>query len=171
MTGLSAESKALGKYRPANKVRFVTAASLFDGHDAAINIMRRILVGMGAEVVHLGHNRSVDEVVTAALQEDVQGIAVSSYQGGHVEYFKYMIDLLRSRGGEDIKVFGGGGGVIVPDEIRELQAYGVARIYSPEDGQKMGLQGMINDMLARCDEDLSQRSPKDLEAIKFGDRS
>src|SRR5437667_3207769 len=156
MTDLSAEFKALAEYRPTNKVRFVTAASLFDGHDAAINIMRRILQASGAEVIHLGHNRSADEVVTAALQEDVQGIAVSSYQGGHVEYFKYMIDLLRERGGESIRVFGGGGGVIVAEEIRELQAYGVARIYTPEDGQKMGLQGMINDMLERCDEDLSQ---------------
>ena len=112
MTDLSAEYKALAEYRPTHKVRFVTAASLFDGHDAAINIMRRILQSMGAEVVHLGHNRSVDEVVTAALQEDVQGIAISSYQGGHVEYFKYMVDLLRQRGGEHIQVFGGGGGVI-----------------------------------------------------------
>src|SRR6266702_6013869 len=170
MTDLSAEFKALAAYRPANKVRFVTAASLFDGHDAAINIMRRILQGMGAEVVHLGHNRSVDEVVTAALQEDAQGIAISSYQGGHVEYFKYMIDLLRERGGENIKVFGGGGGVIVANEIRELQAYGVARIYTPEDGQKMGLQGMINDMLASCDEDLSQHAPKELNGVKRGDR-
>ena len=110
MTDLSAEYKALAEYRPKHKVRFVTAASLFDGHDAAINIMRRILQSMGAEVVHLGHNRSVDEVVTAALQEDVQGIAISSYQGGHVEYFKYMVDLLRQRGGEHIQVFGGGGG-------------------------------------------------------------
>jgi methylmalonyl-CoA mutase len=168
MTDLSASRHT--EYKAKNKIRFVTAASLFDGHDAAINIMRRILQASGAEVIHLGHNRSVDEVVTAALQEDVQGIAVSSYQGGHVEYFKYMIDLLRSRGGEDIKVFGGGGGVIVADEIRELQAYGVARIYSPEDGQKMGLQGMINDMLERCDEDLSQHSPKDLEALESGDR-
>ena len=136
MTDLSAEFKALASYRPTHKVRFVTAASLFDGHDAAINIMRRILQGMGAEVIHLGHNRSVDEIVTAALQEDVQGIAVSSYQGGHVEFFKYMVDLLRQRGGEHIQVFGGGGGVIVPTEIRELQGYGVARIYSPEDGQR-----------------------------------
>jgi methylmalonyl-CoA mutase len=120
MTDLSAEYKALANYRPRHKVRFVTAASLFDGHDAAINIMRRILQGMGAEVIHLGHNRSVDEVVTAALQEDVQGIAVSSYQGGHVEYFKYMVELLRQRGGAHIQVFGGGGGVIVPAEIREL---------------------------------------------------
>src|SRR5450756_3069102 len=150
MTDLSADFKALATYRPTHKVRFVTAASLFDGHDAAINIMRRILQGMGAEVIHLGHNRSVEEVVTAALQEDVQGIAVSSYQGGHIEYFKYMIDLLRSRGGENIKVFGGGGGVIVADEIRELHEYGVARIYSPEDGQSMGLQGMINDMVKSC---------------------
>ncbi|MEO8203245.1 MAG: cobalamin B12-binding domain-containing protein, partial [Betaproteobacteria bacterium] len=138
-------------YKAKHKIRFVTAASLFDGHDASINIMRRILQGSGCEVIHLGHNRSVDEVVTAALQEDVQGLAVSSYQGGHLEYFKYMIDLLRSRGGEHIKVFGGGGGVIVPEEVAELHAYGVERIYSPEDGQKMGLQGMINDMLARCD--------------------
>ena len=112
MTDLSAEFKALANYRPVNKVRFVTAASLFDGHDAAINIMRRILQGMGAEVIHLGHNRSVEEVVTAALQEDAQGIAISSYQGGHVEYFKYMVDLLKSRGGAHIQVFGG----VVPIE-------------------------------------------------------
>ncbi|MFD0667738.1 fused isobutyryl-CoA mutase/GTPase IcmF [Ramlibacter sp. MAHUQ-53] len=166
MTDLSAEFKALADYRPTNKVRFVTAASLFDGHDAAINIMRRILQGMGAEVIHLGHNRSVDEVVTAALQEDVQGIAVSSYQGGHVEYFKYMVDLLRQRGGSHIQVFGGGGGVIVPAEIRELQAYGVTRIYSPEDGQRMGLQGMIGEMVMRCDQDLSAHAPKSVEAIQ-----
>src|SRR6059058_4920535 len=163
MTDLSADYKALADYRPSHKVRFVTAASLFDGHDAAINIMRRILQGMGAEVIHLGHNRSVDEVVTAALQEDVQGIAVSSYQGGHVEYFKYMVYLLHQRGGAHIQVFGGGGGVIVPSEIQELQDYGVARIYSPEDGQRMGLQGMINDILARCDFDLAQYAPKTLE--------
>ncbi len=166
MTDLSAEFKALANYRPTHKVRFVTAASLFDGHDAAINIMRRILQGMGAEVIHLGHNRSVDEVVTAALQEDVQGIAISSYQGGHVEYFKYMVDLLKSRGGAHIQVFGGGGGVIVPPEIRELHAYGVARIYSPEDGQKMGLQGMIGEMVMRCDKDLSPFAPKTLSAIE-----
>src|SRR2546429_3640677 len=121
MTDLSASRHT--EYKTKNKVRFVTAAALFDGHDAAINIMRRILQGMGAEVIHLGHNRSVDEIVTAALQEDVQGIAVSSYQGGHVEYFRYMVDLLRRRGGEQIQVFGGGGGVIVPAEILELQAY------------------------------------------------
>ena len=166
MTDLSAEFKALAQYRPTHKVRFVTAASLFDGHDAAINIMRRILQGMGAEVIHLGHNRSVDDVVTAALQEDVQGIAISSYQGGHVEYFKYMVDLLKQRGGAHIQVFGGGGGVIVPDEIRELQAYGVSRIYSPEDGQRMGLQGMIGEMVMRCDQDLSSYAPTDLGAIQ-----
>ncbi|MDP2817784.1 MAG: methylmalonyl-CoA mutase family protein [Polaromonas sp.] len=166
MTDLSAEYKALASYRPTHKVRFVTAASLFDGHDAAINIMRRILQGMGAEVIHLGHNRSVDEVVTAALQEDAQGIAISSYQGGHVEYFKYMVDLLKSRGGEHIQVFGGGGGVIVPPEIRELQAYGVTRIYSPEDGQKMGLAGMIGEMVMRCDKDLSGFAPANIQAIE-----
>jgi isobutyryl-CoA mutase len=166
MTDLSAEFQALASYRPTHKVRFVTAASLFDGHDAAINIMRRILQNMGAEVIHLGHNRSVDDVVTAALQEDVQGIAISSYQGGHVEYFKYMVDLLRERGGEHIQVFGGGGGVIVPPEIRELQAYGVSRIYSPEDGQRMGLQGMIGEMVMRCDHDISSYAPRQLQAIQ-----
>ncbi len=169
MTDLSAGSQRT-EYKARNRIRFVTAASLFDGHDASINIMRRILQASGCEVIHLGHNRSVEEVVTAALQEDVQGIAVSSYQGGHIEYFKYMIDLLRERGGGNVKVFGGGGGVIVPEEIRELEAYGVARIYSPDDGQKMGLQGMINDMLSRCDEDLSQDVPKDLDAVKSEDR-
>ena len=166
MTDLSADFKALAAYRPAHKVRFVTAASLFDGHDAAINIMRRLLQSMGAEVIHLGHNRSVDEVVTAALQEDVQGIAISSYQGGHVEYFKYMVELLRQRGGGHIQVFGGGGGVIVPAEIRELQAAGVTRIYSPEDGQRMGLQGMIGEMLMRCDADLSPHAPADAAALQ-----
>lgn len=154
--------------RLTNKVRFVTAASLFDGHDASINIMRRILQSNGAEVVHLGHNRSVDEVVTAALAEDVQGIAISSYQGGHVEYFKYMIDLLRQRGGAHIKVFGGGGGVIVPSEIEELHAYGVARIFSPEDGQRMGLVGMIRSMLEACDVDLSPYAPTTIAALQAG---
>ncbi|NHZ97256.1 fused isobutyryl-CoA mutase/GTPase IcmF [Massilia sp. CCM 8734] len=153
----------------ANKVRFVTAASLFDGHDASINIMRRILQSNGVEVVHLGHNRSVDEVVTAALAEDVQGIAISSYQGGHVEYFKYMIDLLRERGGAHIKVFGGGGGVIVPDEIADLHAYGVTRIFSPEDGQRMGLVGMIQSMIQTCDIDLSTYSPTTLAPLQQGD--
>ena len=169
MTELSADYKALAQYRPAHKVRFVTAAALFDGHDAAINIMRRILQGMGAEVVHLGHNRSVDEVVTAALQEDVQGIAISSYQGGHVEYFKYMVDLLRERGGAHVRVFGGGGGVIVASEIAELQAYGVERIYSPQDGQRMGLAGMIGEMMMRCDVDLSVHAPTALAPIRGRD--
>ncbi|MBE0615077.1 MAG: methylmalonyl-CoA mutase family protein [Burkholderiales bacterium] len=169
MTDLSINASS-SIYKPRHKVRFVTAASLFDGHDASINIMRRILQATGCEVIHLGHNRSVEEVVTAALQEDVQGVAISSYQGGHVEYFKYMLDLLRERGGGEIKVFGGGGGVIVPEEIEELHAYGVARIYSPEDGQKMGLQGMINDMVMRCDVDLAKLAPRDLKAVKGGDR-
>src|SRR5882762_3423191 len=164
MTDLSDSAKLV--YKAKHKIRFVTAASLFDGHDASINIMRRILQASGAEVIHLGHNRSVEEIVRAALQEDVQGIAVSSYQGGHIEFFKYMLDLLRSRGGEQVRVFGGGGGVIVPAEIQELQDYGVARIYSPEDGQRMGLQGMINDMLARCDFDPVQHAPKE---VKKGD--
>ncbi|PIE82930.1 MAG: methylmalonyl-CoA mutase [Candidatus Contendobacter odensis] len=155
--------------RSHHKVRFVTATSLFDGHDAAINIMRRIIQAGGAEVIHLGHNRSVEEIVTAALQEDVQGIAVSSYQGGHVEFFKYMIDLLRERGGANIKVFGGGGGVIVPEEIQELHEYGVTRIFSPEDGQSMGLQGMIEHILTVCRADPGQYAPETLDAIKAGD--
>jgi len=165
MTNLAADYQALANYRPTHKVRFVTAASLFDGHDAAINIMRRILQGMGAEVIHLGHNRSVDEVVSAALQEDAQGIAVSSYQGGHNEYFSYMVDLLQQRGGEQVQVFGGGGGVIVPEEIRMLAERGV-RIYSPEDGQRMGLAGMIGEMVMRCDKSLSALAPKSLSAIQ-----
>jgi methylmalonyl-CoA mutase len=158
--------KNLAPYKVRNNVRFVTAASLFDGHDASINIMRRILQSQGAEVIHLGHNRSVDEVVTAALQEDVQAIAITSYQGGHVEYFKYMLDLLRANGGGDIKVFGGGGGVIVGPEIRELHDYGITRIYSPEDGAALGLQGMINDVLERSDFDLSSAAPKEAEAVE-----
>ncbi len=159
MTDLSV-AKKLAPYKPKNKVRFVTAAALFDGHDASINIMRRILQGTGAEVIHLGHNRSVGEIVNAALQEDVQGIAITSYQGGHVEFFKYMIDLLRANGGENIKVFGGGGGVIVPAEIQELHDYGVTRIYSPEDGATIGLQGMINDVVEKSDFDLTGAAPK-----------
>lgn len=138
-------------YKPKHHIRFVTASSLFDGHDASINIMRRILQASGAEVIHLGHNRSVEEVVNAAIQEDVQGIAISSYQGGHVEYFKYMYDLLKEKGAPDILIFGGGGGVIIPREIKELHDYGIARIFSPEDGRTLGLQGMINIMLERCD--------------------
>ncbi|MCH7977267.1 MAG: cobalamin-dependent protein, partial [Bacteroidetes bacterium] len=140
-------------YTPTHPIRFVTAASLFDGHDAAINIMRRILQALGAEVIHLGHDRSVLDVVNTAIQEDVQGIAISSYQGGHVEYFKYMVDLLRERGAGHIRVFGGGGGVIVPDEIAELEAYGVAKIFSPEDGMRLGLEGMIEQMIRECDFD------------------
>ncbi|WDL99324.1 methylmalonyl-CoA mutase family protein [Alicyclobacillus sp. ALC3] len=138
-------------YQPANVVRFVTASSLFDGHDASINIMRRILQSSGAEVIHLGHNRSVEEVVNAAIQEDVQGIAISSYQGGHMEYFKYMYDLLQERAAGHIRIFGGGGGVIVPEEIAELEQYGITKVFSPDDGQRLGLQGMINYMLRVCD--------------------
>ncbi len=156
--------------KPINKVRFVTAASLFDGHDASINIMRRILQASGCEVIHLGHNRSVEEIVNCALQEDVHGIAISSYQGGHVEFFKYMLDLLRERGAGHVKVFGGGGGVIVPAEIRELHDYGVARIFSPEDGQKLGLQGMITEIIAACDVDLAQDARFDPAALSEGDR-
>ena len=138
------------RYKPVNNVRVVTATSLFDGHDASINIMRRILQDSGVEVIHLGHNRSVREIVDAAVEEDAQGIAVSSYQGGHVEYFKYIVDLLKEKGA-CTKVFGGGGGVIVPDEIDELEKYGVTKIYSPEDGTNLGLQGMINHMIGEMD--------------------
>ncbi len=138
-------------YQPHNKIRLVTAASLFDGHDAAINIMRRIMQSSGAEIIHLGHNRSVQEIVDCAIQEDVQGIAITSYQGGHNEYFKYMHDLLKERGAGHIKIFGGGGGTILPSEIKELHDYGIARIYHPDDGRAMGLQGMINDVLQQCD--------------------
>ncbi len=138
-------------YQPTNKVRIVTAASLFDGHDAAINIMRRIMQSSGAEIIHLGHNRSVEEIVNTAIQEDVQGIAITSYQGGHMEFFKYAYDLLKQRGAGHIKLFGGGGGTILPKEIDELHQYGITRIYSPDDGRKMGLQGMINDVLQQCD--------------------
>ena len=141
----------IAPYQPNNKVRLVTAASLFDGHDAAINIMRRILQSSGAEIIHLGHNRSVEEIVNTAIQEDVQGIAITSYQGGHVEFFKYAYDLLKERSASQIKLFGGGGGTILPSEIEELQNYGITRIYSPDDGRKMGLQGMINDVLQQCD--------------------
>ena len=139
------------EFRTRHKVRLVTAASLFDGHDAAINVMRRILQSHGAEVVHLGHNRSVAEIVDAAIQEDAQGVAITSYQGGHVEYFKYMYDLLHERGAGHIKIFGGGGGTILPHELDELHAYGIARLYSPDDGRALGLEGMIQDLLGRCD--------------------
>lgn len=138
-------------YKPLNHVRIVTAASLFDGHDAAINVMRRIFQSSGAEVIHLGHDRSVNEIVNTAIQEDVQAVAITSYQGGHIEYFKYMHDLFRQAGCGHIKIFGGGGGVILPSEIDELHAYGITRIYSPDDGRHMGLQGMINDVLQKAD--------------------
>jgi len=157
-------------YKPVHKVRFVTAASLFDGHDASINIMRRILQASGCEVIHLGHNRSVEEIVNCALQEDAHGIAISSYQGGHVEFFRYMLDLLRERGAPHVKVFGGGGGVIVASEIEELHDYGVTRIFSPEDGQRLGLQGMINEIVAAADADLAQDLPADVASLTTGDR-
>ncbi|MBC8093860.1 MAG: methylmalonyl-CoA mutase family protein, partial [Pseudonocardia sp.] len=156
---------------PTHPVRFVTAASLFDGHDAAINIMRRILQRQGAEVVHLGHNRSVDEVVAAAIQEDAQGVAISSYQGGHVEYFTYLVELLRERGAGHIKVYGGGGGVIVPAEIELLHSRGVSRIFSPEDGQKLGLPGMINLMIRECDVDLTATPPANFDGLRTGDHT
>ena len=138
-------------YKPKNKVRIVTAASLFDGHDAAINVMRRIIQGTGVEVIHLGHDRSAEEVVNTAIQEDANAIAMTSYQGGHLEYFKYMIDLLKEKGASHIKIFGGGGGVILPSEIEELHNYGIARIYTPDDGRRLGLQGMINDLVEKSD--------------------
>lgn len=154
---------------PRHPVRFVTAAALFDGHDAAINIMRRILQSQGAEVIHLGHNRSVDEIVTAAIQEDVQGVAISSYQGGHVEFFTYLVDLLRERGAGHVKVYGGGGGVIVPEEIELLHSRGVTRIFSPEDGQRYGLPGMINKLIEECDAELDD--PPSVEAVVSGDQA
>ena len=152
------------------RFRFVTAASLFDGHDASINIMRRILQSAGAEVIHLGHNRSVEEIVVTALDEDAHAIAVSSYQGGHVEYFKYMVDMLRERGGSTVRVFGGGGGVIIPEEMRKLHAHGVARIYSPEDGRTLGLRGMIDDMIAHCGTETHRAAPDSLDALAAGSR-
>ena len=152
-------------YKPKNPVRFVTAASLFDGHDASINIVRRILQAGGVEVIHLGHDRSVDEIVKTAIEEDAHAIAVSSYQGGHVEYFRYMVDRLNALGAGHIKVFGGGGGTIVPEEIKELHATGVTRIYSPHDGHTLGLTGMIADMIEKADADLAAAAPKDLKAL------
>src|SRR5690349_5054974 len=143
---------------PVNPVRFVTAASLFDGHDAAINVMRRLLQAQGAEVIHLGHDRSVDAVVQAAVEEDAQGVAISSYQGGHVEYFTYLVERLREAGAGHIKVFGGGGGVIVPEEIALLAERGVT-IFSPQDGQRLGLPGMINELIRACDLDLAAQEP------------
>jgi methylmalonyl-CoA mutase len=152
-------------YQPVNKIRIVTAASLFDGHDAAINIMRRIIQATGCEVIHLGHDRSVEEVVNCAIQEDAQAIAMTSYQGGHTEYFKYMFDLLKQKGAPHIKIFGGGGGTILPSEISELQAYGITRIYHPDDGRKMGLQGMINDLIKQCDFPLGQNLSTTIQQI------
>ena len=156
-------------YTPKNKVRIVTAASLFDGHDAAINIMRRIIQSTGCEVIHLGHDRSVDEVVNCAIQEDAQAIAMTSYQGGHTEYFKYMHDLLKERGAGHIKIFGGGGGVILPEEIKELMDYGITRIYSPDDGRQLGLQGMINDLMQKSDFPLGDEDI-DLKRVKKKDQ-
>ncbi len=163
------EMSTVEVYRPKHHVRFVTASSLFDGHDASINIMRRILQASGAEVIHLGHNRSVEEVVNAAIQEDAQGIAISSYQGGHVEYFKYMYDLLKERGASHIRIYGGGGGVIIPREIKELHEYGIAGIFSPDDGRNLGLQGMINKMLQECDYPTSTELTDELELLQNGD--
>ncbi|WP_026695970.1 fused isobutyryl-CoA mutase/GTPase IcmF [Peribacillus kribbensis] len=157
-------------YQPKHHIRFVTASSLFDGHDASINIMRRILQSSGAEVIHLGHNRSVEEVVNAAIQEDVQGIAISSYQGGHVEYFKYMYDLLQERNASHIRIYGGGGGVIIPREIKELHDYGIAWIFSPDDGRKYGLQGMIDIMIKECDfSTVASNLGEKLDLLKAGD--
>ena len=157
-------------HRPVHPVRIVTAASLFDGHDAAINVMRRILQSQGVEVVHLGHNRSVDDVVRAAVDEDVQAVAVSSYQGGHLEYFRYLVDRLAEEGRPDAAVFGGGGGVIVPAEIAELEAYGVTRIFSPEDGQRLGLAAMVNTIVSACDVDLAVDAPTTADDVLAGDR-
>ena len=154
---------------PSNPVRVLTAAALFDGHDAAINIMRRILQAQGAEVIHLGHNRSVDEVVTAAIQEDVQAVAISSYQGGHVEFFSYLVQLLNERGAGHIKVFGGGGGTIVAEEIEQLHAVGVARIFSPEDGQRLGLAPMVNTIIAAGDQPLPPPPADLLQRVRSGE--
>src|SRR6266850_496656 len=157
--------KAPEPYKPKNKIRIVTAASLFDGHDATINIMRRIIQATGCEVIHLGHDRGVEEVVNTAIQEDAQAIAMTSYQGGHNEYFKYMIDLLKEKGAGHIKIFGGGGGVFRPDEIKELQDYGVTLILSPDDGRAMGLQGMINDLVQQSDYPLGDRLTNEIDQL------
>ena len=157
-------------YKPKNHIRIVTAASLFDGHDAAINIMRRIIQSTGCEVIHLGHNRSVQEIVDCAIQEDAQAIAITSYQGGHVEYFKYMYDLLKERGA-NIKLFGGGGGTILPEEIEELHKHGITRIYSPDDGRAMGLQGMINDLVKQSDFAVGENLNGQVKKISVNDHS
>src|SRR5690554_5900995 len=152
-------------YTPKNKVRIVTAASLFDGHDASINIMRRVIQATGCEVIHLGHDRSVEEVVNTAIQEDANAIAMTSYQGGHNEYFKYMYDLLKEKGAEHIKIFGGGGGVILPEEIKELEDYGITKIYAPDDGRAMGLQGMINDLVEKSDFPVGDKLSNEVELL------
>ena len=167
---MAAQPTDSGLHVPVHPVRIVTASSLFDGHDASINIMRRIMQSQGAEVVHLGHNRSVQEVVDAAVEEDVQGVAVSSYQGGHVEYFEYLVELLREAGAGHVHVVGGGGGVIVPAEIERLREAGVT-IFSPEDGQRLGLPGMVNQVIRACDTDLWQAHPTTVEAVLSGDRA
>ncbi|MFI9834536.1 fused isobutyryl-CoA mutase/GTPase IcmF [Streptomyces sp. NPDC051913] len=167
---MSTDTSTAPLHRARYPVRFVTASSLFDGHDASINIMRRILQAQGAEVIHLGHNRSVREVVDAAIEEDAQGIAVSSYQGGHVEYFEYLVALLRERGAGHVKVYGGGGGVIVPAETERLAASGV-RIFTPEDGQRLGLAGMVNTLIAECDTDLWRSSPAAAADVLAGSRT
>src|SRR3984957_791493 len=156
-------------YTPLHKIRLVTAAALFDGHDAAINIMRRLLQSKGAEIIHLGHNRSVAEIVECAIEEDVQGIAITSYQGGHLEFFKYMKDLLEENGCGHIRLFGGGGGTILPREIEELQQYGITRIYSPDDGRRMGLEGMIEDVIRQCDFPLNGNPDQFKTALKLGE--
>jgi len=155
-----------GIYQPKNKVRIVTAASLFDGHDAAINVMRRIIQSTGCEVIHLGHDRSAEEVVDTAIQEDANAIAMTSYQGGHNEYFKYMYDLLQQKGAGHIKIFGGGGGTILPQEIRDLEAYGISKIYHPDDGRAMGLQGMINDLVQKSDFPTGRDIAFDIQGIR-----
>jgi isobutyryl-CoA mutase len=155
-------------YTPSRPIRVLSAAALFDGHDAAINIMRRILQAQGAEVIHLGHNRSVDEVAVAAVQEDVDAIAISSYQGGHIEFFEYLVKTLAERGAGHIRVYGGGGGTIVADEIEYLHSVGVARIFSPEDGQELGLAAMVNTILRECDSDAPRGAEPSLDALASG---
>ena len=157
-------------YSPINKVRIVTAASLFDGHDAAINVMRRIIQSSGCEVIHLGHDRSAEEVVNTAIQEDANAIAMTSYQGGHNEYFKYMRDLLVEKGAAHIQLFGGGGGTILPSEIKELEDYGIAKIYHPDDGRSMGLQGMINDLVQKSDFPIGQDLNGEIASFRLKDK-
>src|SRR5690554_1488511 len=156
---------SIQSYQPKNKIKIITAAALFDGHDAAINIMRRIIQSTGCEVVHLGHDKSVEDVVNTAIQEDANAIAMTSYQGGHNEYFKYMYDLLKEKGAEHIKIFGGGGGVILPEEIKELEDYGITKIYAPDDGRAMGLQGMINDLVEKSDFPVGDKLSNEVELL------